>query len=37
MINADRRILVCRAARAIKNDTLLVANLAHWLRTLAGR
>lgn len=36
MIDADRRILVCRAARAIENDTLLVANLAHWLKTLAG-
>ena len=35
MIDATRRILVCRIARKIENSGLLVANLAQWLATLA--
>ncbi|MFI5382086.1 MAG: ATP-binding protein [Tepidisphaerales bacterium] len=31
MIDASRRILVCRTARTIETDTLLVANLSTWL------
>lgn len=34
MINASRRILVCRIARKIENDTLLVTNLTHWLKVV---
>jgi predicted AAA+ superfamily ATPase len=34
MIDASRRILVCRAARPIENDTLLVANPSTWLKKL---
>jgi hypothetical protein len=34
MIDASRRILVCRAALPIENDTLLVANPATWLKKL---
>lgn len=34
MIDATRRILVCRAARPIQNDTLLVANPTTWLKEL---
>lgn len=34
MIDADRRILVCRTARPIENDTLLVVNPTDWLKTL---
>ncbi len=32
MIDATRRILVCRIARKIENETLLVTNLAGWLK-----
>ena len=32
MIDATRRILICRIARKIENDTLLVTNLAGWLK-----
>ena len=35
MIDADRRILVCRTARKIENDRLLVVNLPGWLTRLA--
>jgi predicted AAA+ superfamily ATPase len=34
MIDASSRILVCRAARPIENDTLLVANPSTWLKKL---
>lgn len=34
MINADRRVLVCRIARSFENDKLLVANLPAWLDRL---
>lgn len=33
MIDASRRILVCRTARPIQTNTLLVANPATWLNT----
>ncbi len=35
MIGAVRRILVCRTARTIENNTLLVTNLSDWLKKLA--
>jgi hypothetical protein len=34
MIDADRRILICRIARKIENDQLLVINPAGWLKRL---
>jgi hypothetical protein len=34
MIDASRRILVCRAARPIQGGALLVANPATWLKKL---
>lgn len=34
MIDAARRILVCRVAEAIENDRLLVVHAADWLRRL---
>jgi len=34
MIEAARRVLVCRTPQAIQTDTLLVADLATWLRSL---
>jgi predicted AAA+ superfamily ATPase len=34
LIDASRRILVCRIARKIKNDKLLVASLPVWLKKL---
>ena len=36
MIDADRRILVCRTAHPIETDTLLVANPTDWLKTLVA-
>jgi len=35
MIDADKRILVCRIARKIENPQLLVTNLSGWLRRIA--
>ena len=35
MIDASRRILVCRIARPIENDSLLVASPTTWLKKLA--
>jgi hypothetical protein len=35
MIDADKRILVCRIARKIENPRLLVTNLSGWLRRIA--
>ncbi len=35
MIDATRRVLVCRVARKIETDRLLVASLPVWLKTLA--
>ncbi len=35
MIDADKRILVCRIARKIENQRLLVTNLTGWLRRIA--
>ncbi len=37
MIDASRRILICRAARKIENDTLLVTDLSTWLGRLASQ
>jgi len=37
LIRATRRILVCRIARRIKTETLLVTNLAGWLRAIVQR
>jgi len=34
MIDARRRILVCRIAEKIENDRLLVVHAAEWLRRL---
>jgi hypothetical protein len=34
LIGASRRILVCRIARRIETDTLLVASLPVWLKKL---
>jgi hypothetical protein len=34
MIDAARRVLVCRTARPIETDTLLVANPSTWLKRL---
>jgi len=36
MINATRRVLVCRVARKIENERLLVVSLPVWLRELAS-
>lgn len=36
MIYATRRVLVCRVARKIENERLLVASLPVWLRELAA-
>jgi predicted AAA+ superfamily ATPase len=36
MIQADRRILICRSKRIIDADKLLVTNLPHWLKELRG-
>ena len=36
MIHADRRILVCRIARKIENERLLVINPTGWLKRLMG-
>ncbi len=36
MIDADKRILVCRIARKIENQRLLVTNLSGWLRMICG-
>ena len=36
MIDATRRVLVCRTARPIENNTLLVANPSTWLKKLVG-
>ena len=35
MIDATRRVLVCRVARKIETEQLLVASLPVWLKTLA--
>jgi hypothetical protein len=35
LIDADQRVLVCRIARKIESDRLLVINPPGWLRTLA--
>lgn len=32
MIDADKRILICRIARKIENASLLVTNLSGWLK-----
>ena len=34
LIRANRRILVCRIARKIQGESLLVTNLSGWLRSL---
>ena len=34
MIDADKRILICRIARKIENPRLLVTNLSGWLRRI---
>ena len=36
MIDATRRVLVCRVARKIETERLLVASLPVWLKTLAS-
>jgi hypothetical protein len=36
LIAASRRVLVCRAARRIETEKLLVASLPVWLKTLVG-
>lgn len=36
MIDATRRVLICRTASPIMTDTLWVANLSDWLREIAG-
>jgi len=36
MIDASRRVLVCRIARKIENQTLLVINPSGWLETVAA-
>ena len=36
MIDATRRVLVCRIARKIENDRLLVTSLPVWLKSLAA-
>ena len=33
-INADRRVLICRVARKIQNERLLVINPTNWARML---
>jgi len=37
LIQASRRVLVCRIARKIQNETLWVSNLSVWLRELRDR
>jgi hypothetical protein len=34
LIEADRRVLVCRIARRIESESLLVVNVSGWLRAL---
>ena len=34
LIDADRQVLVCRVARKIENENMLVTNLSGWLRFL---
>jgi hypothetical protein len=36
LIDANRRILVCRISRKIETDRLLVTHLSGWLRELAA-
>lgn len=36
LIDARRRILVCRTARPIRTDALLVTGLPEWIRTIRG-
>ena len=36
LIDASRPILVCRIARRIETEKLLVANLPVWLKKLVG-
>lgn len=36
MISATRRVLVCRIARTIESDSLLVTNPAEWLKRIAS-
>jgi len=35
MIDADRRVLVCRIARKIESERLLVTHPSGWLQSLA--
>lgn len=35
MIDANRRILICRVDRKIETDQLLVTNLAEWLKRIS--
>jgi hypothetical protein len=37
MMDATRRFLICRIARKIENDRLLVTNLAGWLKVCLQR
>lgn len=37
LIGADRRVLVCRIARKIENDNLLVVGVPQWLKRLAAQ
>ena len=37
MVDADRRILICRIQRSIENPTVLVTNLADWLARLLNQ
>lgn len=37
LIQASRRVLVCRIARKIQSESLLVSNLSVWLRELRAR
>ena len=37
MVDASRRILICRIQRSIENPTLLVTDLAGWLTRLLDR
>ena len=36
MIGASKRVLVCRTARKIENNSVLVTNLFGWLKRLAN-
>jgi hypothetical protein len=36
LIDAKRRVLVCRISRKIETDRLLVTHLSSWLRQLAA-